>query len=186
MNKKQQQDLIAIAMAAVGIIYVLQSYLIAPMNKNIKKETEQLEKLNKEIQNLKMQSFEMPRIKRRLEYLKLEVEDLEKYLPKERELPVLLRSINRIAANFQVKVTNISAVSASDKQKYTEHVFNITAKGGYHSVAKFINEISQSGRIISARNLGFTPLLSGPPGSGARINDTVNVTFQLVAYTYKG
>ncbi|MDI6756807.1 MAG: type 4a pilus biogenesis protein PilO [Endomicrobiia bacterium] len=186
MNKKQQQDLIALGIAIVGVIYVLQSYVIAPMNSNIKKEAGQLDQLTAEIRTLKAQSFELPRIKKSLEYLKLEVEELEKYLPKERELPGLLRSISRIASNFQVKVVNISAASASEQQKYTEHVFNISAQGNYHSIARFLNEISQSGRIISARNLVFSSILSAPPSTGERVGNTVNVTFQLVAYTYKG
>ncbi len=183
MSKKQQQNLIGLIIALVGLIYVWNSYLIGPLNDNLKKKSKEITDIRVEIENLKRQSFELPKIKKQIEYLKAEVSDLERYLPKERELPGLLRAITRTAGNFQVRILNISPDGTSQKQNYTEHIFSITAQGNYHTIAKFLSEIGQAGRIISARNLSFSPMSATPAGPS---DVTISVNFQLVAYTYKG
>jgi len=186
MNKKQQQTLVGIIIVIIGLIYVMQSYLVGPLSKSIKEKSDELSRVNAEIQTLKIQSLELPRIRKQLEYLQSEVADLEKFLPREKELPSLLKAITRTASNYQVKILNISPAGTSEKDKYTEHIFNISAQSTYHSLAMFLAEISQGGRIISSRDLNFSPLMSAPPAPGARPSNTISVNFQLVAYTYKG
>ncbi len=186
MNKKQQQNLVGLIIIIIGLVYVMQSYVVGPMSSNIKSKSEELARVKQEIQTLKIQSLELPRIKKQLEYLQSEVAELEKFLPREKELPGLLKAITRTASNYQVKIINISPAGSSEKQKYTEHIFNISAQSTYHSLARFIAEISQSGRIISARDINFSPIMSAPPAPGSRMSNTISVNFQLVAYTYKG
>lgn len=169
-----------LVIAMVGMIYVWYAYLMSPLEKNIKKKTDELGRIKSEIQNLKAQSAELPRIKQHVEYLKTEVAELEEYLPREKELPALLKAITKTAGNYQVRVMSISPAGSSPKQNYTEHLFGMTVQGSYHSVAKFLAEIGQTGRIISAKNLAFSPLVGGSK------DITVSVSFQLVAYTYKG
>ena len=182
MNKKQQQTLIAIVIGLVVMGYIYFSYLIAPLNKNLKVTREKVEKTQKELNNLKIQSRNLPKIKQELADLQQEVAQLEKLLPTDKELPGLLRSITRVAQNYGVKINNISPQGVLDQPNYSEISYRISAQANYHSLANFLAELARGKRILSFRNINYSAYSESTKG----VNLTINCDFILVTYVYKG
>jgi Tfp pilus assembly protein PilO len=69
----------------------------------------------------------------------------------------------------------------ASQSSYNEVPFQITLSGTYHSLAHFLADLGQESRIISEKNINFTP-----ESSGKDYSTTINAGFVLIAYTFKG
>ena len=181
MSKKMQQNLIVLAITFIALVFVYFSYLIAPLKRRYAESSAQLMQTESKLSDMKKRALELPKLQADMALLEQEVEDLGKRLPKEKELPVLLKTMSKTAQKFHLKITSISPMPVSAQSNYNEVPFQIVLSGSYHSLAHFFSELGQESRIFSERNVIFAP------GTGGKDNTTtINVNFTLIAYTFKG
>ena len=181
MTKKTQQNLIALTIAVACIVFVYYKYLLAPLDVKYADSYQKLLATESRLAETKRRAMELPQLRAEMLQLQMAVADLEKRLPKDKEIPELLRTLTKTAQHFQLKILNISPGPVTAKANYNEVPFQITAQGTYHSLANFFAELGQRSRILSERNLTIT----GNP-STKESGTTVNANFTLIAYTYKG
>jgi type IV pilus assembly protein PilO len=112
--------------------------------------------------------------------LELEVSDLQKRLPKSKDIPDLLRRITRNAQRFGVKIRNFQPRPAVAQTEYDELPFDLSMTSNFHSLGNFFAEIGQEERLLAVRNLS----LSVQKGTDKSI--TVGGTFKVIAYMAKG
>lgn len=180
MSKKMQQNIILFIIVASGLAYVYYNYLYVPLNQKYEDSVQRLEKTEKRLNEMKRRALELPKLLAEMKMLEQEVADLESLLPKEKEIPDLLRTVTRVAQKHQLRLSAISPDKISAQPNYNELPFQLTVQGTYHNVARFLAEIGQETRILTTRNLNFTA------AQGTKENPvTANVTFTLSAYTFK-
>jgi type IV pilus assembly protein PilO len=181
MTKKMQQNLIFLVLIFAGLIYVYSKYMIGPLNTKYKTTQQTLAQTEQKLSDMKRRALELPRLQAEMKYLEEEVQGLEKLLPRDKEIPQLIRMITKTAQRFNISVKNIAPAGMVSMSNYDEYPFQIALKGTYHSLARFLTELAQDERILNFRDLTFT----GKPPS-KEDPDTINVNFTLVAFTFKG
>ena len=181
MTPKIRNNIIIIAALIIAFSFIYFNYLIAPMNAKYKENIKKLNDIETKLADTKRKALELPKLQADMKKLELEVTDLEKMLPKNKELPELIRIITKTAAKYQVKVTNITPGGAIVQPNYNEIPFQMNMQGTYHAIAYFLNDIGQESRILSVRNINFT---SNTPSK--ENPNSVNITCTFLAYTFKG
>jgi type IV pilus assembly protein PilO len=116
-----------------------------------------------------------------MKVLQTQVSDLEKLLPKEKQIPQLLRAITKSAQQYQLKITQITPQPIVAKANYSELPFQLSVQGNFHTLALFLTDLGQGSRLMSARNVVFSQ-----PQQAKDASVSLSATFTLVAYTFKG
>lgn len=181
MTKNIQNNLIILVLLIAGLSFGYFNYLLTPLNAKYKANLSKLQAVESKLADTKRKALELPKLQLGMKYLELEVADLEKLLPKEKELPGLIRIVTKTASKYQLKITNITPGTVIVQPNYNEIPFQMSIQGTYHSLAYFLNEIGQESRILSVKNIMFTGVASSKENS-----NTINVNCTLVAYTFKG
>jgi len=180
MTKKIQQNLIVLAIGFIALSFIYYKYLITPLQLKYRDSASKLQQVEQKLEEMKMRAMELPKLQAEMKVLELEVAGLEKLLPKEKEIPELLRMVTKTAQKYQLKISNFSPNPIASLSNYNEIPFKITLQGTYHSFAQFLAELGQEPRILSARDIVINanqPSKENPA--------TINVNFLLVAYTFK-
>ncbi len=181
MTKKIQQNLIVLAILISGFSFVYFKYLVAPLNDKYNDNLKKLIQVESKLADTKRKALELPKLQADMKNLEQEVADLEKLLPKDKEIPALLRTVTKVAQKYQLKITNITPGTIVSQANYNEIPFQMTIQGTYHAVAYFLCDIGQESRILSVKNVNFTALTPSKDNP-----NTVNVTCVFLAYTFKG
>ena len=106
---------------------------------------------------------------------------LEKQLPKDRELPALIRVLTHRAESYGITLGSLAPGKPISKGLYDEIPYNVILTTSFHSLGHFLTALGKGDRLFAARNLAFTPTSSKTDPS-----KTVNATFQLIAFKYHG
>jgi type IV pilus assembly protein PilO len=181
MTKKLKQNLAAVIGMFAALVFVYFNYMLGPLEAKHKESLKKLDDMQAKLVEMKKRALELPLLQAEMVILEQEVSDLEKSLPKDKEIPDLLRIVTKTAQDFQLNITNFSPGNVVPKENYNEVQFNITLTGSYHALALFLAEMGQKPRIFSARNINFIAVPRTKEGG-----NTVSVTFMFIAYTFKG
>jgi len=181
MTKNIQKHLIIFSILLISFAVIYFKYLLAPLDAKHAEDLKKLSQVESKLEDTKRKAVELPMLQADMRSLELEVADLEKLLPKDVEIPALLRTITKTAQKYQLKISNLNPNPPISQQNYNEITFQMTIQGSYHAFAYFISDIGQEPRILSIRNINFTSsqVTKENPNS-------INVNCVLVAYTFKG
>jgi type IV pilus assembly protein PilO len=181
MTKNIQNNLVILVILAAGLSFVYFKYVLTPLNAKYQKNLENLQSVEAKLADTKRKAMELPKLQLNMKNLENEVADLEQLLPREKEVPGLLRIVTKTAQKYQLKISNITPGAVSSQPNYNEIPFQMTIQGTYHALGYFLNEIGQEARILSVKNINYT----GTPPSKENSN-TISVNCTLIAYTFKG
>jgi type IV pilus assembly protein PilO len=179
----QKNRNIAIIAASVGIMvvifYAYWSLIYSPNNQKMEQKRREVDKLRAEVQQAEARASQLDKIRAEMAGLQVDVAQLEKQLPKNRELPSLLRVVTHRAEAFGVNLLNFQPQKAVSKGLYDEIAYNITATASFHGIGRFLTAMGKGERLFAARNLVLT-------GASNKTDPTktVNATFQLISFKY--
>lgn len=88
------------------------------------------------------------------------VSDFEERLPSTREISMLLKEFENMAAEEDIDVELSPLARSQDKNKETIP-YNIVARGSYHQVASFINRLERFKRYLKISDLNIGPQEDG-------------------------
>lgn len=179
MTKKIQQQLIALSAILALLMFVYFSYIYKPLSQKCSKIYDEVKKMEAKLNDTKKRALELPKLQFEMKVLEQEVADLEKLLPKDKEIPELLRTITKTAQTFQLKISNFQPEAVAQLPNYNEIPFKVTLKGSYHSLAAFLAELGQEQRILNSRNLVLNGLQATKDNPS-----TIDANFSLLAYTF--
>jgi type IV pilus assembly protein PilO len=181
MTNKIKQALIIIFVIFLGGIFCYYNYLLKPINDKYKDSANKLRQHERKLAELRLRIQDLPKLKAETELLQREVDSLGKLLPQQKEVPGLLRIITKRAQKNNLQINTLSPGNIAAREHYNEIPFQINIRGRYHSVARFLADIGQEARIITARDLNLT--YSGSSVKGDQFNLTAD--FVLLSYMYK-
>ncbi len=181
MTNKIRQQVILLVVAFVAVCLLFYNFLLAPLNLKTRDLQAKVNQQEAKLAQLKIRAQELPKLKAEMDLLKTEVAELEKLLPKDREMPALLRTITRKAQRYGLLINNFVAGKIEPKDNYSEMPFQVNLRGRYHPLARFLTDIGQENRLMSSRNLRLTY----SPAANKADPTNIVVDFSLVAYMYK-
>ncbi len=116
--------------------------------------------------------------KKEAEAAQLEFDIKAALLPKEKEIPKLLKDISALGSNAGLEFISFKPLADRPKDFYAEIPVSIKVNGPYHNVGFFFDQISKLERIVSVTNVK----MSGPKKEGGEM--LLNSDCQLVTYRF--
>lgn len=174
---------LAIAVAALGLVclifYIYYTLVYAPVGKTIQEDQRTVADLNQKLESARARAGQLSKIQAEMAGLQVEVAQLEKQLPKDRELPSLIRVFTHRAEAFGVALSTFAPQKPVPKGLYDEIPYNVTMSGSFHALGRFLTAMGKGERLFAARNLALTSAVSKTD-----MTKTVNATFTLVSFRY--
>ncbi len=147
----------------------------------IKKQIEELDRVERQEQPLKDQFMEKKALAINLDAYKAQMieanemfEVLKKQLPNESEIPDLLTDMTQVGLSRGLQFEQIKPGNTIAKDFYAEKLVNIRVNGEYHQMASFISDVAALPRIINVDNFQLK----------RRNPNSTNLTMTAVTKTY--
>jgi len=178
--KSQKQQIIVLGVLAVFGFYMLLKNYYFPLTGKIEAKEKELEEKETKLAYTKQRIANLKRLEQEYGLLSMELERIAKKLPKDTELPALIRIITDTGRKFGIDVDNLTPKKSVTRTNYIEHQFEITLETNYHNLAAFFTELAQQERVITFSDLEMTyrvPTQEDPSG--------ISVQFYLIVYTAK-
>jgi len=178
--KNRNLAILAACAALIGVIvYSYYTLVYLPVNRKIEEDRKKVISLNQQLTAAKARAGQLSKIEAEMAGLQVEVAQLEKQLPKERELPSLLRVFTHRAESYGLNMITFTPMKPVSKGQYDEIPFNVSMSASFHSLGHFLTAMGKGERLFAARNLAVNASNNKTDPS-----KTINVTFQLVAFKY--
>jgi len=125
-------------------------------------------------------------LKKRLEVLQQKMSRYEKKLSREKEIPMLLENLSKLAKSSRVKILSITPIEknrktlmggVTDDTVYQEVPIAIKAQSGYHELGTFINRLENDQRYMQVSDIKIKSSKANPKRHDSE--------FIVYAYTFK-
>lgn len=153
-------------------------FFLQPNLAEIDKLTAQKSQLEQELQNLKTRAKDLPKLEAELALVQREFDKKSALLPREKEIPQLLRDISALGTNAGLDFLQFKPLPSIPRDFYDDIPISINVRGPYHSVGFFFDRVSKLERIVSVSNIK----MSSPKLEAGEM--FLNSDCQLVTYQF--
>ena len=172
---------IKLGIAAVIALLPLVVFFFAfyqPKNDAINSLASQKSTLEKEVSDVKAKAADLAKFEKELEEARLIFETTSTLLPKDKEIPKLLKDISSLGRSAGLDFLTFKPLADIPKDFYAEIPVTINVRGPYHNMGYFFDQVSKLERIVSVTNVK----MSSPKREGAEMFLTSDCT--LVTYRF--
>ncbi len=130
-------------------------YVFVPKSAEVARQEEEISVLNTEINIRQTKARRLEELKKEYHILKLQLVVLEKRLPPEAEVEILLKQVSELGERngLLVKLWKPGERRLSPSGIYTEIPMAVEVNGGYHSLGSFFEKVSELHRIVTISNI---------------------------------
>ena len=132
--------------------------------------------LNQQIQELNVVKANLPALEKEVEQLSLRLEQLRRILPPAKETPDLMKRLQALASQSNLKIKVFAPGAVVQKDFYQEWPIEITVDGTYPNLATFFDRVGRLPRIVNIGNLRAS--------TATKPTFTQTITAQYTAMTY--
>lgn len=111
--------------------------------------------LEKKLERVKKKASNKARLQKELEETRLVFEEASRLLPKEQEIPQLLKDISALGRNAGLDFLSFKPGQDIPKDFYAEIPVNINVNGPYHNLGFFLDQVSKLDRIVTVDNISM-------------------------------
>ncbi len=165
---------------AIVAIWLINSYLVAPVKAEIASANSQIEELDRKIEQGRAAERKLPQFREEVRRLELELEKLRRILPSSRNTEEIIKKIKSLVdqGDFQLrKLTFPKIGAAKEGDPYAEWPISVTVDGRYHDLAILFNRLSNFSRIMNVEQINITALSS-------QVDKTVVSDFVAKTFVY--
>lgn len=146
--------------------------------KNIENLNKQKVTLVKQIQTVKLKAADLEKFEKELKDAEEQFLASAALLPKEKEIPKLLKDISALGRNAGLDFLTFKPLADIPKDFYAEIPVTINVRGPYHNMGYFFDQVSKLTRIVSVTNVK----MSAPTKEGGEM--LLNSDCKLVTYRF--
>ena len=172
LNKEMVLKIFLALLILGGGLYSYLSYFWLPVSKKIAEFERKNSEMERQIKTAKATIAKYPDLQKKLSELQSQKEELKKKIPVDKNISELFRVIKRSADKNAIYIESIVPMGVVNEKYYFRITYNMTIKGGYHNIGRFLGEILSQDRILNIENL----TIAG--------GETSVATFILVSYQY--
>jgi len=172
---------IKLGIAAVVVLLPLVVFFFAfyqPKSKEIQSLASKKSSLEKEVKDVKTKAADLAKFEKELEEARLLFESTSILLPKDKEIPKLLKDISSLGRSAGLDFLTFKPLADIPKDFYAEIPVTINVRGPYHNMGYFFDQVSKLERIVSVTNVK----MSSPKREGTEMFLTSDCT--LVTYRF--
>ncbi len=173
-----------VLIVVLGGGYVYMNYLLRPTMQKISERQMKLQDLIQQIENAERQARRLPQLQAEYAQLQTQLIDMEKQLPKEKDVPGILRIVTREATGESLGFVSLKPNDPKrDPSNFFDVLeFEVQMTGSLQNFTRFMAALGQQERIFQFERLILTTS-SQTEGSGL-VNLSIN--FLLKTYAYVG
>lgn len=153
-------------------------FFLSPNLESISRLENQKNQLSLQLNRVKKQAADLPRLEKELAQVQAEFDEKSALLPKEREIPQLLRDISSLGRHAGLDFITFKPNASVPKEFYAEIPVTINVRGPYHNVGFFFDKVSKLERIVSVSNVK----MGGPKEDAGEM--ILNSDCRLVTYQF--
>ena len=127
----------------------------APTQQSMELRQTQLTVLQAEVKRAQDTAGRLPEFRREVADLEGELERLRAVLPEERDASELLRRVQAMATESNLKVRGFAPRAEARKQLHAEWPIDLQLEGTYHDLGAFLERVSKFPRIINVGRLSI-------------------------------
>lgn len=146
--------------------------------KNIANLNQQKVTLTKQIETVKLKAADLAKFEKELKDAENQFLESAALLPKEKEIPKLLKDISALGRNAGLDFLTFKPLADIPKDFYAEIPVTINVRGPYHNMGYFFDQVSKLTRIVSVTNVK----MSAPTKEGGEM--LLNSDCKLVTYRF--
>jgi type IV pilus assembly protein PilO len=144
------------AAALVGGLFWYFYY--SPAVEERDRKAAQLEALQKEIRALEVTANKLQEFQREVQLLEAKLETLKRILPPAKETPDLMRKVQALAAQSNLRIKTFTPQPVINKDFYQEWPIKVEVEGTYHNLALFFDRVSRLSRLVNVGDLKIASL----------------------------
>ena len=134
--------------------------------------------LDKEVKDVEAKAANLVKFEKELEEATAIFQESSALLPKEKEIPKLLKDISALGRNAGLEFLTFKPLADVPKDFYSEIPVTINVRGPYHNMGFFFDQVSKLERIVSVSNIK----MSSPKKEGGEM--LLNSDCTLVTYRF--
>lgn len=158
--KLQKIGILAATIILLSALYY--SFLYSPRSDEMAKLADSVEIARNEKTAKQQKAANLPRLKKDIQQLEMELTKAVAQLPNKKEIADLLRTISAKALQSGLDVLLFRPRTEAFQEFYAEVPVDITVKGSFHNTVGFFDEVGRLNRLINIDNIGFrSPTIAG-------------------------
>lgn len=151
-----QQKLIGVGIIVVLIGVGAWFLSISPARATIADNDAKIEKQEAELLKLQQQAQHRTQFMREVERLKQRLREAEEQLPKQAEIPKLLRDIAYEAQQSGLRLDRFEIQAETQQGDFAQVPVKMSVRGSYHEIAVFFDRLAKMPRIVNVTDLNMT------------------------------
>lgn len=170
---------VALAIAVIVLPAILFYFLyFQSHNIQIQGLAQQETQANQAVETAKTKADDLEKFQKEVEASQLNFDIKAALLPKDKEIPKLLKDISALGSNAGLDFISFKPLADIPKDFYSEIPVVIKVNGPYHNVGFFFDQISKLERIVSVTNI----TMGAPKKEGGEM--LLSSDCQLVTYRF--
>jgi len=149
--EKKFKILLAVSVFVLPAI-IFYFVFLSPNLEQINRLQNKQQQLNAQLRKVQSKAKNLPKLEAELAQVKNEFEEKALLLPKEKEIPQLLRDISSLGRHAGLDFIQFKPMPSVPKDFYAEIPVSINVRGPYHNVGAFFDRVSKLERIVSVSN----------------------------------
>src|SRR5690349_8762258 len=126
-----------------GVMFAYNSYFYGPIAKEIKQKQVEVADLKQKLQVAMERAQQLGKMQQEMASLQVDVAQLEKQLPKDRELPALIRVLTHRAESYGITLGNIQPGKPISKGLYEEIPYVMSVTASFHGLGHFLESLGK-------------------------------------------
>lgn len=144
---------VALAAAAAAAFF---NFYVSPLQSEMTLQREQLASLKGDIAKGLAIARTLPQFQKDIADMEAKLKSLQAVLPEEKDFGDIVKRVNILALQSNLRVAKITPGAPVAKQLHTELPFTLELEGNYHNLAMFFERVSKFQRIINIGNIKIT------------------------------
>lgn len=168
--------IVALILLLPVVLFFLLYY--QPKAENISSLSNKTVQLKKQLQEAKSKAANKEQFEQELAEAKMKFDETAVLLPKDKEIPKLLKDISALGRNAGLDFLTFKPLADIPKDFYAELPVSINVRGPYHNMGFFFDQVSKLERIVSVTNIK----MSSPKKEGGEM--LLKSDCKLVTYRF--
>jgi type IV pilus assembly protein PilO len=167
---------VALGLMAVGGFYYVYA---SPRQADLAERQKTLDTLRADMNKGLAIARRLPQFKAQVTELEQKLESLKAVLPEQKDFADLLRSVEALARQSNLRLNTFKPAPTVTKQLHAEWPINLQIDGTYHNLGLFFDRVSKFPRIINVTGINIKAK-DKPDGNSTIVAECVATTFVLL------
>jgi len=154
-NLPRRIQIALLAILAIGLAAVFYVYFLKDMVAARSALQTEIARLEREVAKAAAAEAQLTQFKSELKELDARLAVLRRILPAEKETPEVLRSVQLMAAESNLKIVRFVPQPVAPRAFYSDWPITMEVQGSYNALGKFFEKVGQFTRIVNVNNISI-------------------------------